>query len=126
VSSFLTADDLGAQGSVFITSDRVEAEIGVDLRILAQDRDGPLILDIGGVPCVERADLVRFKKLLRLRARHKRLFGTELDDVPPMLRHDWRAPDPVRDQIAADITAQLDRCPTQPAPGAEPAAVLEP
>jgi hypothetical protein len=89
-SSFLTDGDLGDRGSVFIADDRVEAEIGLDLDTLARDRDGPLILDVGGVQCVERADLVRFKKLLRLRARHKRLYGTELDDVPPFLRRDYR------------------------------------
>ena len=87
--SFLTGDDLGDRGSVFIADDRVKAEIGLDLDTLAHDRDGPLILEVGGVRVLERADLVRFKKLLRLRARHKRLFGTELDDVPPFLRRDY-------------------------------------
>ncbi len=106
-SSFLTdgdLGDLGDLGSVFIADDRVEAEIGLDLETLARDRDGPLILDIGGVRCVERADLVRFKKLLRLRARHKRLFGAELDDVPPFLRRDYRPADAHRDQLTAELT----------------------
>jgi hypothetical protein len=86
--SFLTDDDYNASGSVFIPREHVEAEIGVELPILARDRDGPLILEIGGIEVVERADLVRFKRLLRMRARHKRLFGTELDEVPPFLRRE--------------------------------------
>ena len=86
-------DNFDAPGSMFIAGDRVEAEIGLDLPTLARDRDGPLILEIGGVEVIERADLVRFKKLLRLRARHKRLFGTELDAVPAFLRRAWCPPD---------------------------------
>jgi hypothetical protein len=113
-SSFLTDGDLGDRGSVFIADDRVEAEIGLDLDTLARDRDGPLILDVGGVRCVERADLVRFKKLLRLRARHKRLFGTELDDVPSFLRCDYRPANAHRDQITAELNAAIASGDTEP------------
>ncbi len=113
--SFLTDGDLGDRGSVFIADDRVEAEIGLDLDTLSRDRDGPLILEIGGVRCVERADLVRFKKLLRLRARHKRLFGTELDDVPPFLRRDYRLVDAHRDQLTAELDAAIARSEAVPA-----------
>jgi hypothetical protein len=122
--SFLTNDDLGAHGSVFIPDERVEAEIGLNLDTLARDPDGPLILLIGNVRAVERADLVRFKKLLRLRARHKRLFGTELDDVPPFLRRDYRPPDAHRDQFAAELDAAIARRDTVTA-APEPAPVSE-
>jgi hypothetical protein len=107
--SFLTDDDFDADGSVFIPDPRVEAEIGLDLDTLARDPDGPLVLLIGGVRVVERADLVRFKKILRMRARHKRLFGTELDEVPPFLRRDYRPPDAQREQLAVALEAAIAR-----------------
>jgi hypothetical protein len=118
--SFFTNDDLGDRGSVFIADQCVEAEIGLDLDTLARDRDGPLILDIGGVRVVERADLVRFKKLLRLRARHKWLFGTELDEVPPFLRRDYRPADACRDRLTLELDAAIARSDAAPEP--EPAA----
>ncbi len=74
---------------------------------LARDRSGPQILEIGGPRMIERDDLTRFKKLLRLRARHKRPFGTELDDVPPFLRRDYRPPAAHRDHVAAQLEAVL-------------------
>ena len=120
--SFLTDGDLGERGSVFIAQPHVEAEIGIDLDTLARDPDGPLILDVGGVLCVERADLARFKKLLRLRARHKRLFGTELDAVPPFLMRDYRPADTRRDQLAADLEAAITAGDPRHNPAAAPAA----
>jgi hypothetical protein len=117
--SFLTDGDLDVHGSVFIVDERVETEIGLDLDTLARDPDGPLVLLIGDVRVVERADLVRFKKLLRLRARHKRLFGTELDSVPPFLRRDYRPADAQRDQLTAELDAliaQRNAAPASPEP----------
>jgi len=119
--SFLADDnDRGAPGSVFIPGERVEAEIGLDLATLARDRDRPLILEIGGVAAVERADLIRFRRLLRLRARHKRLFGTELDEMPPFLRRDYRPPDVRRDQLVAELETAIAR-----SDAAEPASAGE-
>ena len=94
---------------MFIPDDRVEAEIGLDLgHTRARPRRPADPGDWG-----RRGDRARrsgrFKKLLRLRARHKRLFGTELDAVPPFLRRAWRPSDAHRDQLTAALEAAIAR-----------------
>jgi hypothetical protein len=62
------------------------------------------------------ADEARFALLLRLRAPHKRLCGTELDDVPPMLKRDYRPSSPDRDALTAELETAMARDAAAPEP----------